>query len=205
MNIKNEYKLKRYEYNKRYKESHRELCNKLQRGYYERNKEKATQATKKWYEKNKHIVKIYRKKYYIKNGHQLRDRIRFGGLRELVLQRDNYKCVVCFMTIYEHIKKWKRSLTVDHINGIGRYSDNPENSNVWKRGWTISVAGYKIIDINGKQFLEHRLVMEKKIGRKLTYDENVHHKDGNKLNNSINNLEIMSRSDHTRHHFKSHS
>lgn len=30
----------------------------------------------------------------------------------------------------------------------------------------------------------------------------VHHKDGNTLNNSINNLEIMARSEHCRHHGK---
>lgn len=48
---------------------------------------------------------------------------------------------------------------------------------------------------------EHRLVLEKKIGRYLLPTEDVHHKDENKANNDPDNLELMpSRSDHIRHH-----
>ncbi len=52
---------------------------------------------------------------------------RFGGLREIVLKRDNYRCVVCEMTNEEHIKKWSRNLTIDHIDGYGRKVKNPHN------------------------------------------------------------------------------
>ena len=38
---------------------------------------------------------------------------------------------------------------------------------------------------------EHRLIMEKKIGRYLTKEENVHHIDFNKSNNDINNLMLF--------------
>lgn len=48
--------------------------------------------------------------------------------------------------------------------------------------------------------LEHRVVMENYLGRLLTNDEVVHHKDGNKRNNDINNLELMSNSNHTKFH-----
>ncbi len=50
--------------------------------------------------------------------------------------------------------------------------------------------------------LLHRLVMENHLGRLLTDDEIVHHKDENKRNNDINNLEVMSRSKHTILHRK---
>lgn len=59
---------------------------------------------------------------------------------------------------------------------------------------------YKRMKVNGKCIDEHRLVVEQAIGRKLLSTEIVHHKDGNKLNNAIENLEIMSRSEHARLH-----
>lgn len=48
----------------------------------------------------------------------------------------------------------------------------------------------------------HRIVAEIKIGRELTKREIVHHIDGNKHNNSPDNLQIMNRAEHARVHFK---
>lgn len=50
--------------------------------------------------------------------------------------------------------------------------------------------------VNGKQVREHRFVMEQHIGRKLESWEHVHHIDGNHLNNDINNLQVLSNSEH---------
>lgn len=47
---------------------------------------------------------------------------------------------------------------------------------------------------------QHRAIAEKKIGRKLGKNEVVHHIDGNKHNNSEENLEVMNRSDHMKIH-----
>jgi hypothetical protein len=46
----------------------------------------------------------------------------------------------------------------------------------------------------------HRVLMENKLGRILDGDEVVHHKDENKSNDSIDNLELLLRADHARHH-----
>ena len=59
---------------------------------------------------------------------------------------------------------------------------------------------YKTIQIDGKQVRLHRFLMEQKIGRKLCFNEIVHHINGNKFDNRIENLEVVSRSDHMKMH-----
>jgi len=48
---------------------------------------------------------------------------------------------------------------------------------------------------------EHRIIMEKRLGRKLLSNEVIHHKDGNGKNNSEDNLELMTRQAHARLHW----
>jgi len=47
----------------------------------------------------------------------------------------------------------------------------------------------------------HRYLIEQSLGRKLQSDEVVHHIDGNKQNNSLDNLKVMSRSEHSKIHY----
>lgn len=49
---------------------------------------------------------------------------------------------------------------------------------------------------------EHRLVLENKIGRLLKHDEVAHHINENKFDNSPENLELMSFSEHSSYHAK---
>lgn len=66
---------------------------------------------------------------------------------------------------------------------------------------TLGADGYKYVwfsDGSGEK--EHRYIMEQHLGRKLNRDEVVHHIDGNRANNVLSNLALMSRGEHSALH-----
>lgn len=64
---------------------------------------------------------------------------------------------------------------------------------------------YKKIKLkNGKTIDEHRLIVQQSIGRTLSKNECVHHKNGNTKDNRLENLEIISRQKHGSLHYKPH-
>jgi hypothetical protein len=106
-------------------------------------------------------------------------------------------------SISNHMKKYK-------ISSRGR-----GNRRCTIRGYKINKQGYKMIYLpshprsweNSGYVAEHIFIMEKKIGRYLKYyglndlrNEEVHHKDINKLNNNLRNLQLITRKKHSELH-----
>jgi hypothetical protein len=83
-----------------------------------------------------------------------------------------------------------------------------ENNPSYTKGYVIFNTGYKGIlvpdhpnsDSRG-YVLEHRYVMEQKLGRHLQGAECVHHINGNRLDNRPENLQLFkNNSEHMKHH-----
>jgi HNH endonuclease len=65
------------------------------------------------------------------------------------------------------------------------------------KGWS-SQHGYRLVYVgDGRYAMEHRVVMERVLGRKLRPEENVHHANGNRSDNRVENLELWSRAQPT--------
>lgn len=70
--------------------------------------------------------------------------------------------------------------------------------------FTISSNGYYRATRRDKHISLHRYKYEKEVG-KIPSGYDIHHKDFNKINNNIENLECLSKSDHTRLYSPSHN
>jgi hypothetical protein len=56
----------------------------------------------------------------------------------------------------------------------------------------VDKNGYRVVTVDGAQCFEHRVVVESRLGRKLSAHETVHHVNGNRLDNRDENLELWS-------------
>lgn len=77
------------------------------------------------------------------------------------------------------------------------YAENYSNDRHPNYKHGMMSNGYKRINKNGRRMMEHRAVMEEKLGRPLSKDEWVHHKNGDNLDNNPDNLMVVK----VNHHF----
>ena len=75
--------------------------------------------------KNAYTKRLYSDKRY---RDARNDNARFGGNRAKVLERDNYKCVLCGITQQEHKEKYGLDLNVNHKDHTGKGKKLHNNS-----------------------------------------------------------------------------
>jgi len=68
------------------------------------------------------------------------------------------------------------------------------------KGGLNSEGYWRITTPDGRRMFQHRYFIELHIGRRLLVSEKVHHIDGNKLNNSLSNLEVCTQAEHLSKH-----
>ena len=79
-----------------------------------------------------------------------------------------------------------------------RHTDRPPSSLSPK-------TRYRMRKVAGRRILEHRLIMERLLGRRLATNEVVHHKNGDAFDNRPDNLVVLSPLEHGRLHHLRHS
>jgi hypothetical protein len=83
-------------------------------------------------------------------------------------------------------KHYVRFMKWNDVNKTLTNKQHPKNQSPG----TINSEGYVSLQRDGKRVKEHRYVMEQHLGRKLLANENIHHKNGNRADNRIENLEL---------------
>ena len=129
------------------------------------------------------------------------------------LERRLILCACGCGELMEDRTKWgPRKYILGHVwRGRKHPRDqNGENNSMWNGGrskhegyFRVKQRTHPFADSKG-YVLEHRLIMEKHIGRYLTKDEIVHHINHNKIDNRIENLELMTKWQHAKFHYIEH-
>lgn len=114
-----------------------------------------------------------------------------------------YTCLSCgkeFLRYPSQMPKHLMAFCSRECSNPARGRSGAANGN-WKGGTFLRGDGYVAVAVGDSKYrLEHDLVMEVHIGRRMFPNENVHHLNGSRSDNRLENLELLTVSEHTKNH-----
>ena len=138
-------------------------------------------------------AKTYKRPYNIKKAEHIFCSLKCSGEYRTKTQSEIRKCVICGKNFKVKNGDIKRRMALCcSRNCLKKWWVNNKTT-------SIGVDGYERF---GKE-RKHRAVIERFIGRKLKRAEVVHHINGIKTDNRIENLALMSQSEHMKIHYPS--
>ena len=109
---------------------------------------------------------------------------------EPCLYCNNLVKIVSMQLCHMHYLRWREKRPMDLVkNGYSK-----------PRKISLNVHGYHTITTPFNKHLVHRIIMEQHLKRSLSPDELVHHINGIKIDNRLENLELVTRQSHGKIH-----
>lgn len=119
-----------------------------------------------------------------------------------LIEKECPNCKIVFLAKKSEIKRGGGIYCGRKCMGVYTQKNGGKNTKTLTmrhKGYILGWAPTHPKNVKGYVY-QHRLIMEKKLGRYLTRDEIVHHNNEIKDDNRLKNLQVMTKKEHLRHH-----
>jgi len=148
------------------------------------------------------LTKEYLSKLYYKQNKSYRDLAKITGLSTTTI-RKRFKDWGFKSRSLKESCKLRCELKPQTNPGRKNMPKNPnygKANHAYKKGYWINVHGYKKISVDGEERIEHRYIWEQFHQKPIPPRHQIHHINGDKLDNRIENLQCMTNSEHQKLH-----
>ena len=141
------------------------------------------------------VIKILTNEFLVHQYHTKRK-----SIRQIAQEINCDPMTICYAMKKHNIKlRGKKESTKNAVETGYRKMLYGKDNPAFKGGY-IRKDGYRVISVNGEQRVEHRYIWEQHTGKVIPKGHQIHHKNENKLDNRLNNLQLINNSEHQKLH-----